>query len=173
MKRTFFFIFCVLLFIIPLGTVVSCKVVKPPAPMVIENTREVTKTIRDTVYKIEADSSYYEAYIDCINGKPILREIQETQSKSQPGKIINIPKASIKGNKLSVECTKQAQKLFKQWKETYIKDTKQTPVYIDKPVYRDKPLTWFQNVQIWLGRIFLGLITAILLAVILRWKRII
>ena len=173
MKRIFFFILCVLLFIIPLGAVVSCKAVKPRAPVVIQNTREVIKTIRDTVYRVEADSSYYEAYIDCIKGKPVLRETLQTQKQSKPGVILEKPKVNINNGLLQVDCNKKAQELFKQWQETYIKDTTQIPIYIDQPVFTEKPLTWFQKMQIWLGRIFLGLIGAILIAVILRWKKII
>lgn len=153
--------------------VVSCSVTKPLPPVVIENTREITKTIRDTIFKIEADSSYYEAYIDCINGKPVIEETIKTQNKSKPGVILEKPKVNINNGLLQVDCNKKAQELFAQWQEVYIKEHEQKPIYLDKPVYVDKPLSWFQTLQIWLGRIFLFISAIVGLALILRWKKVI
>lgn len=170
MKKSFFFILIVFLII---GAVVSCTNRKPLAPVVLENTREITRTIRDTVYKIDADSSYYEAYIDCINGKPVIRETPDTKNNSRPGIVLSKPKVKITGGKLQVECDKKAQELYKQWREIYIKEHEQKPIYLDKSVYVDKPLTWIQKVQIWLGRIFLFISSIVALAFILRWKKVI
>jgi len=170
MKRIFFFILSVVLII---GAVISCEIKKSPAPVIIENTKEITHTVKDTVYQIEADSSYYEAYIDCVNGKPVLRETPETINNSKPGKTLSTPKTIIAGNKLTVQCKKQAQELFKQWRETYIKEHEQKPIYVDNPIYKDKPLSWLQSAQIWLGRIFLLGLAIVALAFVLRWKKII
>ncbi|WP_312394729.1 hypothetical protein [Chryseobacterium sp.] len=169
MKKTFSII---ILFLI-IGAVVACKSRQPVIPVTLEKTKEVTKIIRDTVFKVEKDSSYYEAFIDCVNGKPIIRETPETVKISKAGRALEIPKVNIAGNKLSVNCTKQAEELFKQWQEVYIKEHEQTPIYVDKPIPVEKPLSWFQKTQLWLGRIFLSLIAITLLAFILRWKKII
>jgi len=169
MKKLFF---CFIL-ILAIGMVVSCSVRKPLPPMVIENTKEIIQTIRDTIYKVEADSSYYEAYIDCINGKPVIRETPQTKLNTKPGRTLQKPKATISGNKLNVDCYKNIEELHKQWEETYIKEHEQTPIYVDVPVEVEKPLTWFQKLQIWLGRIFLGIISLGVLLLILRWKRIV
>jgi len=170
MKRILFFILSVVFII---GVVVSCATKKLLAPVTIEKTREVTKILKDTIYKVEADSSYYEAYIECINGKPVLRETPETLKNSRSGKSLSTPKATLTGNKLNVECKKQVEELFKQWQETYIKEHEQTPIYVDKPVEVEKPLTLFQKIQIWLGRFFLLILAIVALAFILRWKKII
>ncbi|RQO37944.1 hypothetical protein DBR39_13740 [Chryseobacterium sp. KBW03] len=156
-----------------IGMVVSCSVRKPIPPVVIENTKEITKTIRDTIYKVEADNSYYEAYIDCINGKPVIRETTKTQNKSKPGVILEIPKVNINNGLLQVDCNKKAQELLKQWQEVYIKEHEQKTIYLDNPVYVDNPLAWYQTVQIWLGRIFLFITAIVGLAFILRWKKVI
>lgn len=152
---------------------VSCNSKQPLEPVIITNTKEVTKTVRDTVYKIEADHAYYEAYIDCVNGKPTIKETSETTSRSKKGKSLDLPKATLNGNLLSIECNKKAEELFKQWTETYVKEHEQKPIYVDKAIYKDKPLTWLQTTLLWLGRIFLGIISLGALALILRWKRII
>lgn len=171
MKRIFFFIS--LFFVLIIGTVVSCATRKPIEPVVITNTKEITHTVRDTVYQIEADQSLYQAYIECVNGKPVLKNTPETKSNSKAGKSLDQPKATINGNLLNIECNKKAEELFKQWKETYIKEQEQKPIYVPQPVYKDKPLTLWQKSQIWLGRIFLGFISLGALAFILRWKKII
>lgn len=170
MKPLFFFIS---IFVLIIGAVVSCTTKKPLDPVVITNTKEITHIVRDTIFQIDADSSYYEAYIECVNGKPILRETPETKANSKAGKYLDQPKATLIGNKINIECNKKAQELLKQWTETYIKEHEQKPIYVPQPIYQDKPLTWWQKVQIWLGRIFLGFLTLGALAFILRWKRII
>lgn len=170
MKNILFFILT--LFFVSLG-VVSCVSKKPQEPVIIEKTKEVFTTIKDTVFTVKADSSYYYAFVDCVNGKPVIRETPETKSQSKPGTILNQPKIKLNGNALEVECYKSAQELYHQWRETYIKEHEQTPIYVDQPVYKDKPLTWFQTTQIWLGRIFLGFLAVIVLVLILKWKRLI
>lgn len=156
-----------------IGAVASCSTSKPLDPVIVTNTKEITKIVRDTVFKIEADSSYYEAYIKCVNGKPVLSETPKTKLNSKPGKNLQKPKAAIVGNKLTVDCYKNEEELHKKWEEQYIKEHEQTPIYVPKNVYVDKPLTWWQKTQLWLGRIFLGIISLGVLSFILRWKKII
>ena len=53
---------------------------------------EETKTIyvkaiekvKDTVFVIEKDSSMYQAYIDCVNGKPVLKQSFEDYQNQHP-----------------------------------------------------------------------------------------
>jgi hypothetical protein len=170
MKRNFFFI--VLIFI-SLGMVVSYLHKKPQDPVIITKTKETFKTVRDTIYKVEADSSFYSAYIECVNGKPILKETPETKEASKPGKALKVPKTTLVGNKLNCDCELQEQELHKQWEETYTKEHEQTPIYINVPVEVKKPLTFWQKTQIWFGRIFMGILSLFLIIGVLRWKRLI
>ena len=169
MKHSFFFI---LLIFISLG-LVSCASKKPVDPVIITNTKEVTHIVRDTVFKVASDSSYYEAFIECQNGKPVLKETPETTKNGKTGRSLNKPKASIDGDKLKVDCYKNEEELHKKWEETYIKEHEQKPIYVPQNVYKDKPLTFWQKLQIWLGRIFLGIITIGVLSFILRLKKVI
>lgn len=170
MKRNFFFI---LLIFISLGMVVSCASKKPQEPVIITNTIETFKTVRDTIYKVDADSSFYTAFIDCVNGKPILRETPETKAASKPGKNLKVPKTTLVGNKLNCDCEAQEQELHKQWEETYTKEHEQTPIYINVPVEVEKPLTFWQKTQIWFGRFFIGILSLFVIIGVLRWKRLI
>ncbi|KMQ63013.1 hypothetical protein ACM46_13770 [Chryseobacterium angstadtii] len=170
------FVFFITLFFVSL-VLVSCANRKPQEPVIIEKTREVRTVVKDTVFRSEADSTYYHAWIECVNGKPVLKEsgayknFSHTADTSESGLLA--PKVLLTDGKLSVECYKQAQESFKTWRETYIKEHEQTPIYIEKPIYREKALSWFQQTQLWLGRIFLGVLALFTLVLIVRWKKII
>lgn len=167
MKRNFFF------FIVFISLVLlSCASKRATEPVVITNTKETVKTIKDTTYVVKADSTFYNAYIECVNGKPVLKEpVTKGSAKKESG--LQTPKVNLVGNQLTVECEKKAQELYKQWRETYIKEHEQTPVYIKTPVEVVKPLSWWQKTQIWFGRIFIGILTFFILIGVLRWKQII
>lgn len=167
MKHNFFF------FIVFISLVLlSCASKRDTEPVVITNTKETVKTIRDTTYVIESDSTFYNAYIECVNGKPILKE-PKTKGSTKKDSGLQDPKVKLVGNQLTVECEKKAQQLYKQWRETYLKEHEQTPIYIDKPVEVEKPLTFWQKTQIWFGRIFIGILALFILIGVLRWKQII
>lgn len=131
---------------------VSCISRKPSQPVVIENTKTITEVVKDTIYKIEADSSFYNAYVDCVNGIPVLIT-NETHKLSKPkaGKYLNVPKVNLQNGLLTVNCEAKAQELFKQWREKYIseKSKESTTVYVEKP------LKWYQLILMWVGGICL------------------
>lgn len=139
---------------------VSCFSRKPSQPVVIENTKTITEVVKDTIYKIEADSSFYNAYVDCVNGIPVLitNEMHGSGNakliKPKAGKYLEVPKVNLQNGLLSVNCEAKAQELFKQWREKYIneKSKESTTVYVEKP------LKWFQKLLMWTGVLWLCLI---------------
>lgn len=142
-------------FLLILLWMTSCKTASPVAKEV--TTKVITEKVHDTIFKIEKDSSYYQAYIECINGKPVLTE-PKTET---PGKSLNKPKVNLDGNKLTVECEKKAQELFAQWKSKHVVEE----TIIEVPIEVVKPLTWFQTTQIYCGR----LLFIIIIIAIVRW----
>lgn len=151
MKALFSFIF-ILIFSLAM---VSCVNRKPSPPVTIEKTKTVREIVKDTVFEVSADSSFYYSYIECVNGKPILKEPSKYKDlpKNKPGKTLNVPTATIKGNLLTVGCYQEAQRLFHQWRETYIteNENRTTPEYIEKP------FKWYHSFLMWVGGIFLFL----------------
>jgi hypothetical protein len=147
MKYTLSFISVV--FFLLLATV-SCQTRKPLEPVIVEHTTEITKVVKDTIFKVEADSSFFKAYIECINGKPV---IIKDSIIDRPGKNVEVPRVVLKDNFLNVDCKQKALELFKTWRETYIKEQK--PVIVDKPVYVEKPFKWYHKTLMWAGGIFL------------------
>lgn len=159
------FLVHILSFILFSLVVVSCASRKPPEPVIIENTKTITEVVKDTIYKIEPDSSFYNAYVECVNGKPVLisnedqgyfQEKVKTEKLLKPtaGKYLNIPKVNLQNGILTVNCETRAQEIFKQWKEKYISENKKE---ILPPVYIEKPLTWYQKSLMWIGAISLVL----------------
>ena len=163
---SFFLLGCLLL--------TSCKSKLPE-----EKKTTYAKTIekvKDTVFVIEKDSSMYQAYIDCVNGKPVLIKSFEdyqyqnpktaTAPKQKEGKDLKIPKVKLsKNGLLTVNCEKEAQRLFATWKEKYTAEITET----QKPIYIDKELTTWQNIQLYTGKITLGLLGLTILAFLIRF----
>lgn len=165
MKKLALFIGCVVLVALLVGCKSSASSLPPPS-MEETKTKEIKTIIRDTNFLTEKDSSYYKAYIECVNGKPVLK-----QPKSTPGKNLNAPKVDLKDNELKVDCYAEAQELFYQWKETYTKENQSKTIKI--PYAVPTPLTQFQVVQLWLGKILLFLLLLFIIAAFLRYKKLI
>ena len=84
----------------------SCKPRElPKEKEVVTITKTITEIQRDTLIKVEADSSFYNALVKCQNGKPVLSHptnttAQEKPNKEDSGKGLQKPSASSdeKGN---------------------------------------------------------------------------
>lgn len=143
-KKLKCFVFSLLIILI----VISCR---SPKPVENENkvqTITITETLHDTVFKIAKDSSSYNALLDCINGKVVLKNVIQ----AEPGRTLKSPRVRLDNNKLSVDCDLKEQELYAFWKSKQVKDVQEKTITITKFV---NYLTFWQKVQIWLGRIFL------------------
>jgi hypothetical protein len=147
---------------------VGCKSSADVPPKTIEKVREVTTKVivKDTVFVTQPDSSFYKAYIECVNGKPVLKNPQ-----TKKGRALKAPKVSLKNGQLNVDCEAEAQRLFHEWKEKHTTDREVKTVTV--PYAVEKPFTNWQIVQIWCGRLFLFFLLAFIIAVVLRLKKII
>jgi hypothetical protein len=106
----------------------------------------IIETLHDTVFSVEKDSSYYNALLECQNGKVVVKEVTKTKS----GRKLNTPKVAIKNNQLNVDCTTEAETLFASWKDTYKKSYRGKEIPVITNV-----LTWWQQTQINVGRILM------------------
>ncbi|UUF16660.1 MULTISPECIES: hypothetical protein [Flavobacterium] len=143
-KKLKCFVFSLLIILI----VISCR---SPKPVENENkvqTITITETLHDTVFKIAKDSSSYNALLDCINGKVVLKNVIQ----AEPGRTLKSPRVRLDNNKLSVDCDLKEQELYAFWKSKQVKDVQEKTITITKFV---NYLTFWQKVQIWLGRILL------------------
>ncbi|KOP39212.1 hypothetical protein DBB36_02205 [Flavobacterium sp. WLB] len=143
-KKLKYFVFSLLIILI----VISCR---SPKPIENENkvqTITITETLHDTVFKIAKDSSSYNALLDCINGKVVLKNVIQ----AEPGRTLKSPRVRLDNNKLSVDCDLKEQELYAFWKSKQVKDVQEKTITITKFV---NYLTFWQKVQISLGRFFL------------------
>lgn len=141
-------------FLLVLLLMTSCKSQKP---VIIEKTKTVTETIteRDTVFKIEKDSSFYKAYLECQDGKVIL-----SNPKSTPGKNLKAPDVKIDSKGvLTVDCERENQELRAKLKDKI----KETILTTEIPVFVPAEISGWQWFQIWCGRILLIGIIAFLI----------
>lgn len=152
MKKALIYWFTFLLLLL---FMTSCKSVKPVIQKEI-TTDTITETLHDTVFKVEKDSSYYNALLECQNGKVVIKAVNGTGS----GRKLKSPKVVIQDNQLKVDCFAEAEKLFAFWKDTFIKSYKGT----ETPIIKNE-LTWFQKTQIYIGR---TLLFALLLWILLK-----
>jgi hypothetical protein len=121
----------------------------------------IIETLHDTVFSIEKDSSYFQALLECQNGKVVIKQVAETRS----GRKLKTPKVTIKNNQLEVDCETEAERLFASWKDTFIKSYKE----INKPIITNE-LTWLQKTQIYIGRIAIGSLLIWLLLLLFKPK---
>lgn len=139
-----------------------------PQEPVETKTLTIKEVVHDTTFVTVPDTASYRALLDCQNGKVVIKEVYANiEGKTHLKK----PKVKIDNNKLSVDCEARAQELFAQWKSQEKETVTETIKYIHVKVV--EPLTFWQKVQIWSGRIFLFLLFLLLVGWILKFKNII
>ena len=170
-QKMLFSFFC--LFVVLVVTLVSCNSARVIPPT---ETKEVISTqtkeiIHDTLIQTQVDSSYYKAWLECKDGKVVLSDNSKLKAETRGGKHLKPPKVVIQDNQLTVNCETEAQKIFLKWKDTYTSFHKDK--IITKPYFIDKPLSTFQNIEIWLGRLLLLIISIVGGAFLLRVTKVI
>ena len=157
MKKALIYWFTFLLLLLFMTSCKSKKVVIQK-----EITRDtITETLHDTVFRVEKDSSFYNALLECQNGKVVIKSVTNTST----GRKLKTPKVVIKDNQLKVDCKTEAENLFAFWKSQYIKNYKSTEI----PVITNE-LTWFQKTQIYIGRALLLILVLWILLKIFKFN---
>ncbi len=126
----------------------SCGSSKPPVVTESKINTTITQTLRDTIFKIEKDSSFYNALLECQDGKVVIKQVVSAES----GRSLKSPKVRLENNQLIVDCEARAQELLAQYKDTH-EITVQTNTVIQKV----NELTFWQKQQIYLFRITAGI----------------
>lgn len=127
---------------------VSCSSPKPVLSEDKTKTITIKETLHDTIFKIEKDSSSFKALLECQNGKVVLKNV----TQAEPGRTLKSPRVRLENNKISVDCELKEQELYAFWKSQQVKEVEIKTV---RTTEFTNVLTFWQKVQIWLGRIFL------------------
>ncbi|MGP1500750.1 MAG: hypothetical protein ACTTJM_03080 [Bergeyella cardium] len=158
--------------------IIGCKTYKEPAKTTGKEiiTRTIKEVQRDTIVKIEADSSFYQAYIECRDGKPkiinnpnIGREL-----KTKAGKNLKPPSVQLsdKGT-LNIKCEELERQLKVALKEKQVLEekSKETTIIPQPKIIKEKiPLTFWEELWIRLGKL-LAIISLIYIGLKLPWRR--
>ena len=144
----------IVLLFFSLVVLASCGSSKPATFENKTQTTTIIETVHDTVFKIEKDSSSYEALVECQNGKVVIKQVVQ----ADPGRTLKSPTVRLDNNQLKIDCEARAQELLAHYKNTHqtSKEVIKVPVEVNK-------LTWGQETQIILFRIYA--ILTLLLAV--------
>ncbi len=147
-----------------LFAVVSCGSTKPTVTdsQTTNNTKTITNTVHDTVFKTETDSSAYKALLECRNGKVVIKKV----TQSDPGRKLKSPKVQIDNdNQLTVDCEARAEELLASWKATHVEDIHFSTNTITKYINR---LTFWQQFQIYGFKILSGLILLLVIGLLIK-----
>ena len=169
--------FNVFLLMFIIGFLYSCKPRElPKEKEIITITKTITEVKRDAIVKVESDSSFYEAFIECQNGIPILIERSEfvkesTDQKIASGKTLQPPKVNLNdAGKLKISCQYLANQLKITLKEKQILESKLSEKTITPPPeYIEKQLSWWQKLWLNLGKILSAAVLIFFLTKI-PWK---
>lgn len=128
---------------------------------------EIKEVEKDTAVKTVPDSTFYKAWIECRDGKPVLK-----QPKSKPGRKMMAPEVNLDENgQLQIKVKSMAEELFVKWKEKHIKETATTTLTEKTTVTVERQFTGWEITQIYLGRIFLVLILGMIVGYLIHRKR--
>lgn len=167
MKLTSLLPFFLLMFAI--GVLTSCRSSAPLATSTEKETAIIEKTIvRDTLIPVAADSSSYAAVVS-VDSTGQVKITEVTDAKG--GKALHSPKVSIRDNVLSVDCYAEAQKILAQIKDKVVEImiTKTITKHITVPA----EFGWFDQLQIYCGRLLMLLALFFGLGWYLKYKNLI
>lgn len=128
---------------------VGCKCKKNTQQ--IFETRTETIIQKDTVFRIQADTSQYIGNLTLKDEKIYLEEVKHTAGKETP---LQKPRVQLQNNQLLVDCYLDEQKLYAKWKEKHSTNQKT----IIKEVAVAKPLPFWQKLLMYTGGISLAII---------------
>ena len=135
----------IVLLFFSLVVLASCGSSKPAAFENKTQTITIKETVRDTIFKIEKDSSSYQALLECQNGKVVIKQVVQ----AEPGRTLKSPTVRLDSNQLKIDCEARAQELLAHYKNTH-----QTSNEVIRVPFEVNKLTWWQKTQINLFRIF-------------------
>ncbi len=162
-----------IIFLSCLVFILGCRtktVVLPPDK--ITETKTIKEIVRDTVIQVEADSAYYQAWIECSNGKPVIKQNDpQKQITTSEGKNLNTPAVSLdEFGRLSVQCKYLQNQLKVALKDKYILEQKTNEkTFVPPPQIIEKELSWWQKLWIALGKILSGVLI-VYLGFRISWK---
>ncbi len=138
----------------------SCRTTKPESTQ--QSKTIIKETLRDSVVNIPADRSIFQAKLGVNDlGNTVIKEVLNVQT----GKRAKAPKVQIEDQVLNVDCACDSLDIYLKLKDTHITDMLKETVFVPT----EKPLSMWQQTQLWMGRVMLiGLTGGLIMLVIIR-----
>lgn len=145
---------------------VSCGVSKPiqSTSVDVNETSVIEIHKKDSVFETKEDSSTFSAELRIDS----TGQVSLGNAKTTAGDHLEEPKVSIEGNKITVDCHARAQKLFYEWKETFIKNQKTKTITNTITVEVEKELTNLQHTMIGMGWVLSACILIFVLGLVIK-----
>lgn len=120
----------------------------------------IRETFRDSVVSIPTDRSSFQATLSVNDlGNTVIKEVLHAKN----GRRAKVPQVEIKDQILKVDCACDSLDIYLKLKDTHITDMLQETVFVPT----EKPLSVWQQVQLWFGRVLLiglaGLVVILLI----------
>ena len=153
-----------LLFILTIVIVLtSCKVVRTGSTTIDSIYTERVVTVHDTTFQVEADSSLYNAFIECDSmGRAHLKEINRLTSgkRSSLSNFKMTPRATDNLLEFGCKCDSLAiyQAMYK-----IVETTKETKSKVETITVEVNKLNWWQQTQIYGFRILAGIVLLLII----------
>ena len=150
----------ILYLLIALLLATSCRTTKPESTQ--QSKTIIKETLRDSVVNIPADRSIFQAKLGVNDlGNTVIKEVLNVQT----GKRAKAPKVQIEDQVLNVDCACDSLDIYLKLKDTHITDMLKETVFVPT----EKPLSMWQQTQLWMGRVMLiGLTGGLIMLVIIR-----
>ena len=130
-----------------------------------EHTVTITETVRDTIIRVQPDSSIVQALIRCDStGRARLEEIRTLKESARVQQAL-----ALKDNKLTAKTVVDSMGIFLTYKELYREEQKIQVVetIIEKEV---NVLIWWQIALIWIGTAALVFVLGKIIAILILRK---
>lgn len=129
----------------------------------------IIERVKDTTIILPPDSAWLKAWIQCDSTGNVLLQQLEAQSSKLITPMARVESVAPSGAILSLDCKTDSLEMVIRLKERTIQHLQQskTTQYIEV----ERKLTWWQQVQIHLGRVLFALLAAAVFYAIIKLKR--
>lgn len=140
----------------------SCRAFKSPTST-RQNKTIIKEIIRDSIVRIPSDKSSFQARLGVNDaGHPVIKEVLHAKTSKRA----KAPQVQIKDQILKVDCACDSLDIYLKLKDTHITDMLHETVFVPT----EKPLTIWQQTQLWMGRALLILLAGMVIILLIPRK---
>ena len=141
----------------------SCRSSQPLTTTQTSDSVKVIERWRDSIIYEEPDIAWLKGWLECDSaGQVLLRELEIERGRNIT------PYIKIVNDTIYVECKTDSLELLLKLRDQTIMELQQSKTI--ETVEVEKPLTWWQETQIKMGRLFLIVIAVLLIITVIKQR---